>query len=68
MDNSALNALSTKKAKGKVNKNSKVIFVQVDNDVYSEIMTKRGRLQTEAGESISITDFVLKAIEVFNAE
>jgi hypothetical protein len=68
MDNSALNALLTKKAKGKVNKNSKVIFVRVDNDVYSEIMTKRGRLQTEAGENISITDFVLKAIEAFNAE
>jgi hypothetical protein len=54
MDNSALNALLTKKAKGKVNKDSKVIFVRVENDVYSEIMAKRGRLQTEAGENISI--------------
>lgn len=68
MDNSALNALLTKKTEGKVNKDSKVIFVRVSNDVYSEIMQKRGRLQTEAGENISITDFVLKAIEAINAE
>jgi hypothetical protein len=67
MINSAIDALLTKKANGKVSKD-KVIFVRVANDVYSEIMAKRGRLQTEAGENITISEFVLKAIRAFNAE
>jgi hypothetical protein len=68
MNNSALNALLTAKAKASKATKDKVIFVRVSNDVYSEIMTKRGRLLTEAGENVSISQFVLKAIAAFKAE
>jgi hypothetical protein len=67
MDNTALNAFLAAKAKGKVTKD-KVIFVRVPNDVYTEIMSKRGRALTEAGENVSISEFVLKAIEAFNVK
>jgi hypothetical protein len=68
MNSSALNEFLTDKAKASKATKDKVIFVRVPNDVYSEIMTKRGRLLTEAGENISISQFVLKAIEAFNVE
>jgi hypothetical protein len=42
--------------------------MRVDSDVYMKIMQNRGRLQAVTGENISITDFVLRAIEAFNVE
>jgi len=65
MMNSALNALLVKKAQKNKDKDLKVIFVRVPNDAYAEIMDARDRHQKEVGAPISITEFVLKALQAF---
>jgi hypothetical protein len=50
----------------KVNKDkTNVIFCRVSDEDYTNVMKKRGRLQTTLGQNISVKDFVMKAIEAF---